>query len=118
MYYFFQLDAADGSLSSIANRDSRNPEKTPEELQAALMSLHLRDLRCQQLSLEINKVRLNPIIHFEVNHNFSKQLLEERDALQLKLSASLRQNQELTRELSQSQNLPAPTTPPASLKEK
>ena len=58
----------------------------------------------------------------ELNHFFfdvfPQQLLEERDALQLKLSASLRQTQELSRELSLSHQLPAPVSPEPSLDQK
>lgn len=46
------------------------------------------------------------------------QLLEERDALQLKLSASLRQTQELSRELTLSHQLPPPASPAPSLHQK
>jgi len=56
------------------------------ELQAALAALHARDLRCHSLVLEINK------------------LVEERDALQLQLSAALVKLSPLTP--------PHPTAPP------
>lgn len=57
-----QVKAAEASLTKLAR-----PEQEGEgaaytsvvsnaELEAALASLHLRDLRCQQLSLEITKV--------------------------------------------------------------
>lgn len=100
-----QVKAAETSLTKLARPDQKSDDTTytsvdHAELEAALASLHLRDLRCQQLSLEITK------------------LLEERDALQLKLSASLRQTQELSRELSLSHQLPAPASPAPSLHQK
>ncbi|KAK8392943.1 hypothetical protein O3P69_013161 [Scylla paramamosain] len=101
-----QVKAAETSLTKLAKPEQEEGGaaytslNTNSELEAALASLHLRDLRCQQLSLEITK------------------LLEERDALQLKLSASLRQTQELTRELSLSHHLPAPASPAPSLHQK
>ncbi|KAK3855554.1 hypothetical protein Pcinc_038050 [Petrolisthes cinctipes] len=104
-----QVETAESSLARLAGGSGSEVEgerRIPDlstattELEAALASLHLRDLRCQQLSLEITK------------------LLEERDALQLKLSASLRQTQELSRELSLSHQLPAPVSPAPSLDQK
>ncbi|XP_068215969.1 golgin subfamily B member 1-like isoform X2 [Palaemon carinicauda] len=102
-----QVEAAEASLAKLAGGKKEGGDAVfapvapaTTELDAALASLHLRDLRCQQLSLEITK------------------LLEERDALQLKLSASLRQTQELTRELSLSHQLPAPVSPEPSLDQK
>ncbi|XP_064097948.1 LOW QUALITY PROTEIN: golgin subfamily B member 1-like [Macrobrachium nipponense] len=102
-----QVEAAEASLAKLAGGKTEGGDTVfapvapaTTELDAALASLHLRDLRCQQLSLEITK------------------LLEERDALQLKLSASLRQTQELTRELSLSHQLPAPVSPEPSLDQK
>ncbi|MPC16480.1 hypothetical protein E2C01_009306 [Portunus trituberculatus] len=100
-----QVKAAETSLTKLARPEQEDgvaytSVNTNSELEAALASLHLRDLRCQQLSLEITK------------------LLEERDALQLKLSASLRQTQELSRELSLSHQLPAPASPAPSLHQK
>lgn len=103
-----QVAVAEASLAKLAGTSRESDAASPStpaslsttELEAALASLHLRDLRCQQLSLEITK------------------LLEERDALQLKLSASLRQSQELTRELSLSHQLPASVAPEPSLDQK
>ncbi|KAG0716020.1 hypothetical protein GWK47_010601 [Chionoecetes opilio] len=101
-----QVKAAETSLTKLAmpeqegGGDANATLDSNSELEAALASLHLRDLRCQQFSLEITK------------------LLEERDALQLKLSASLRQTQELCRELSLSHQLPASASPTPSLHQK
>lgn len=60
------MEAAETSLTKLAGKTKREEEEedsvfTPQsssnaELEAALASLHLRDLRCQQLSLEITKV--------------------------------------------------------------
>lgn len=102
-----QVKSAETSLTKLARSGQEEDssaftpmDSSSSELEAALASLHLRDLRCQQLSLEITK------------------LLEERDALQLKLSASLRQTQELSRELSLSHQLPPPASPAPSLHQK
>ena len=70
--FLIKVNAADASLSRIssggathlqdderANTMTTAGSETSKnlELEAALSSLHLRDLRCQQLSLEITKVR-------------------------------------------------------------
>ncbi|KAF2353802.1 hypothetical protein FHG87_015443 [Trinorchestia longiramus] len=77
-----QVESADASLSRLSeaggSSDSHD-DVINAELEAALASLHLRDLRCHQLIIEINK------------------LVEERDSLQLRLSSALRSNQELVR---------------------
>ncbi|XP_075211581.1 uncharacterized protein LOC142318877 isoform X2 [Lycorma delicatula] len=51
-------------------------------LDEALYTVHLRDLRCEELTLEL------------------MQLLEERDTLQLRLSTAIRLNEELRRKMS------------------
>ncbi|XP_018022149.1 protein lava lamp isoform X2 [Hyalella azteca] len=73
-----QVESADASLSRLSEA-AVSPAESSAELEAALASLHLRDLRCHQLIIEINK------------------LVEERDSLQLRLSAALRSNQDLVR---------------------
>lgn len=61
-----KVEAAETSLAKLAGKtkveEEENdsvftpPSSSNAELEAALASLHLRDLRCQQLSLEITKV--------------------------------------------------------------
>lgn len=67
------LKSDDGDETSPSRRDSAN------ELDLALYMLHQRDVRCEELTLEL------------------MQLLEERDTLQLRLSNAIRVNEELRR---------------------
>ncbi|PSN48885.1 hypothetical protein C0J52_09663 [Blattella germanica] len=57
--------------------DEGSPSDSQKELDLALYMLHQRDVRCDELTLEL------------------MQLLEERDTLQLRLSNALRLNEEL-----------------------
>lgn len=64
---------------SQSKTDDANPDESSQqnELDMALYMLHQRDVRCEELTLEL------------------MQLLEERDTLQLRLSTALKINEEL-----------------------
>lgn len=64
------------SMVTVAPRRNEDETVPRNELDLALYMLHQRDMRCEELTLELMN------------------LLEERDTLQLKLSNSLRQNEE------------------------
>jgi len=64
-------------LDRREQKDSNASDTQQEELDLALYMLHQRDVRCDELTLEL------------------MQLLEERDTLQLRLSNALRMNEEL-----------------------
>ncbi|XP_053973095.1 golgin subfamily B member 1-like isoform X3 [Hylaeus volcanicus] len=65
---------ASGSMESSGDENKASPA---QELDLALYMLHQRDVRCEELTLEL------------------MQLLEERDTLQLRLSNAIRVNEEL-----------------------
>lgn len=51
------MESADASLSRLSEAGVEAAQGGGTELEAALASLHLRDLRCHHLIMEINKVR-------------------------------------------------------------
>lgn len=71
----------------VSSERSRLPEEdlsepvSRAELDLALYMLHQRDVRCEELTVELT------------------QLLEERDTLQLRLSNSIREKEEIRRKL-------------------
>ncbi|GLH01771.1 Protein lava lamp [Gryllus bimaculatus] len=88
--------AVDGSSAVQVVKDSQTAndnqlESSQEnELDLALYMLHQRDVRCEELTLEL------------------MQLLEERDTLQLRLSTALRINEELRHKISKPSNTSSP----------
>lgn len=67
--FWIQVKTAETSLTKLARPGQEEDsaafapmDSSSSELEAALASLHLRDLRCQQLSLEITKVYYPPEI--------------------------------------------------------
>ncbi|XP_069679167.1 uncharacterized protein [Periplaneta americana] len=69
--------SSEESLGRRRKKESESTDSQQEELDLALYMLHQRDVRCDELTLEL------------------MQLLEERDSLQLRLSNALRLNEEL-----------------------
>ena len=67
--FSIQLKTAETSLKKLARPEQEEGGggaytslDSNSEVEAALASLHLRDLRCQQLSLEITKVGYSNVI--------------------------------------------------------
>ncbi|XP_044748422.1 golgin subfamily B member 1-like [Coccinella septempunctata] len=71
-----------GKLIGPSSSDDLNEWVTRSELDIALYMLHQRDVRCEELTVELT------------------QLLEERDTLQLRLSNALREKEEYKRVMS------------------
>ncbi|KAJ8927201.1 hypothetical protein NQ314_020479 [Rhamnusium bicolor] len=63
------------------------------ELDLALYMLHQRDVRCEELTVELT------------------QLLEERDTLQLRLSNAIREKEEIRRKFTESEEVATPSSP-------
>ncbi|XP_055585722.1 protein lava lamp [Uranotaenia lowii] len=97
------------SLTTVStNPPVDNGDKVPRsELELALYMIYQRDMRCEELELEL------------------RNLLEERDALQLRLSNALRQQEEFKRKLTtniaevsgDSSDISKTTTPEKSLQQ-
>ncbi|KAI4462901.1 structural maintenance of chromosomes protein 2 [Holotrichia oblita] len=71
----FSDDVEPRNISSSSNEDDLTEPVSRAELDLALYMLHQRDVRCEELTVEL------------------MQLLEERDTLQLKLSNALREKE-------------------------
>ncbi|CAH1174226.1 unnamed protein product [Phaedon cochleariae] len=76
---------------SFAEDDMSEPVNRAE-LDLALYMLHQRDVRCEELTVELT------------------QLLEERDTLQLKLSNALREKEDIRRSTAVSEEMPSSST--------
>ncbi|KAJ8922698.1 hypothetical protein NQ315_007731 [Exocentrus adspersus] len=93
------VEQASASAKSRQLEEDLSEPVSRAELDIALYMLHQRDVRCEELTVELT------------------QLLEERDTLQLRLSNAIREKEEIRRKITGADDLPVPSTstsPPAT----